>query len=83
LWIGTNNGLYYSKDGNSTYRHVENGLGHYNIQSLLENNRGELWIGSAAGYLTKFDGKEFVIYSLTDDESGDSRKYNVHCREIK
>ncbi|MCI0611535.1 hypothetical protein L0244_00955, partial [bacterium] len=72
LWIGNNNGLYYFKDGLVRTRQVENGPGHYNIQSLLENKRGELWIGAATGYLTKFDGKEFVIYSLADDESGDS-----------
>lgn len=72
LWIGTFTDLRYFNNGLLRTFRDKMGMHQPNILSLLENIRGELWIGSAHGYLTKYDGHQFTRYQLVDSISGES-----------
>jgi signal transduction histidine kinase/AraC-like DNA-binding protein/streptogramin lyase len=72
LWIGTaNSGLnLYNRETNSFTRFDKNhGLASNNINSILEDNQGNLWIATMAG-ITKMngDGSSIVNYSLALDK---------------
>ena len=35
----------------------------YNVRTIVEDNNGNIWIGSRAGLLIRYDGKSFVDFS--------------------
>ncbi|MFZ1291367.1 MAG: two-component regulator propeller domain-containing protein [Melioribacteraceae bacterium] len=48
---------------------IEEGLSQSTVLSILQDQRGYLWFGTANG-LNRFDGYEFVVYNnITDDSS--------------
>ena len=57
----------YSKDQNphsfSTFKKLQ-GLKHDNINCLLEDSKGNLWLGTQGAGVTKYDGKSFTHYSI-------------------
>ena len=48
---------------NVTYVTMDNGLPHNFIDDLYKDNRGFLWISTAGGGLSRYDGYEFVNYN--------------------
>lgn len=48
---------------NSTYVTMNDGLPHNFIDDLYKDSRGFLWISTAGGGLSRFDGYEFVNYN--------------------
>jgi signal transduction histidine kinase/ligand-binding sensor domain-containing protein len=78
LWVGTStNGVYFCKpDGTilDTYD-ISNGLPSNIIQSIVEDNAGNIWISSDGG-ITRFDHKtkKFRNYSKEDGLQGDQFK---------
>lgn len=45
---------------------VKDGVAQSQVFSLLQDNRGYLWMGTRGGGLTRFDGTEFKTFSLKD-----------------
>ena len=69
LWIGTNNGLVQLDKGDLSNKVVFNtsnsSLPSNNIQSIVIDNNGVLWIGTGNG-LTKYDGTSWTIFNDTN-----------------
>lgn len=60
LWFGTTENGLYKYDGKSFHRFLAtDGLNSNNIYSIIEDNDGKIWIGTAAG-LCFYDGKSFT-----------------------
>ena len=47
---------------NIQYLGVEEGLSDYYIFSILEDSRGNLWFGSSDGNLTRYDGRNMIVF---------------------
>jgi signal transduction histidine kinase/streptogramin lyase len=78
LWVGTStNGVYFCKpDGTILYTYdISNGLPSNIIQSIIEDNAGNIWISSNGG-ISRFDRKtkKFRNYSKEDGLQGDQFK---------
>jgi signal transduction histidine kinase/ligand-binding sensor domain-containing protein len=78
LWVGTStNGVYFCKpDGTIIYTYdISNGLPSNIIQSIIEDNAGNIWISSDGG-ISRFDHKtkKFRNYSKEDGLQGDQFK---------
>jgi signal transduction histidine kinase/ligand-binding sensor domain-containing protein len=63
LWIGTRDSLTkFDRQGRTVLQHLP-----YHVLSLLENSRGELWVGTEAGLvLLAPDGSEEARFSLPE-----------------
>ncbi|MCB0431237.1 MAG: SpoIIE family protein phosphatase [Flavobacteriales bacterium] len=64
-WIGTR-----AQTSNFTHYGVENGLSQTQVQTLVQDDLGNLWIGTMAG-LAKYDGRKFTAYRKDDGLSED------------
>ncbi len=66
LWFGTNvyDLMRYNRD-TLEYFTEKDGLGGGRITGFVEDDKGNVWIGTYAG-LTKFDGKSFTTYTEKD-----------------
>ncbi len=62
LWIGTNEGLNYYKDG--VLHKFELPHTSIAIRSLMEDRAGNLWIGTYGAGLIKYDGVNFKIFNV-------------------
>jgi signal transduction histidine kinase/ligand-binding sensor domain-containing protein len=51
---------------------VADGLGSNCVLSLLQDNEGDLWVGTRGGGVSRFDGGEVVTYSTVDGLAGDT-----------
>ncbi|MFT3781824.1 MAG: response regulator [Nibricoccus sp.] len=74
LWIGTQRGLNYLKDGKLTLQTAEDGLPSSVILSLQMDRDGNLWIGTSAGLVRRTGGR-FQRVELGDADTLNS----VHC----
>ncbi len=64
-----------SKDNatvNVQYLDVEQGLGYSYVYGLLEDKRGNIWIGMDGTGLSKYDGVNFTTYTTKEGLSGNS-----------
>src|ERR1035437_6998418 len=52
------------------YYGLEQGLSQSQIQGITQDNDGNLWVGTLSG-LTKYNGKEFKVYSRKDSLAED------------
>lgn len=51
-------------DGKSfTNFNTKDGLGNYSVWSMLEDNKGNIWVGTRNNGLYRFDGKTFTCFS--------------------
>ncbi|MDS4057848.1 MAG: two-component regulator propeller domain-containing protein, partial [Candidatus Contendobacter sp.] len=57
MWIGTSGGLnrFDPRAGRFTVYRRKDGLSSDRINTILEDNRGQLWLGTADGGITRFD----------------------------
>ncbi len=89
LWIGTNNGLnkfqiinlnhgqdiYNFKVDVRSFNNID-GLANNSVNSIIEDNNGNLWVGTGAG-ISKFDTKtkHFINFSSEDGINGTRMNY--------
>ncbi|MCK6648372.1 MAG: SpoIIE family protein phosphatase [Bacteroidia bacterium] len=62
--------ISYSQTTSFIYYGVEQGLSQSQVQSITQDNDGNLWIATLSG-LTKYNGKEFQSYSRKDSLAED------------
>lgn len=70
IYIGTHNGLYQLAPATGGLKnfHVNNGLIDEDINAVLCQANGTVWIGSKSG-LISFNGKEFSYYTIASDNN--------------
>jgi ligand-binding sensor domain-containing protein/serine phosphatase RsbU (regulator of sigma subunit) len=65
----------FTKDQNpnnfSTFGKLQ-GLKHGSINCLLEDNRGNIWLGTPGGGITKYDGKSFTHFTVKEGLNSNS-----------
>lgn len=59
LWVGGNKGLFRRKAGKQSFE-LEKGV---DVKSVIEDNRGHIWIGTWADGLLRFDPSKQEFYS--------------------
>lgn len=63
--------LGLSQTYNFEYYNVEEGLSQSQVNSIIQDSRGHLWIGTQGGGACKFDGLTFTQFKEADGMSGD------------
>lgn len=63
LWIGTENGVSRMENGMFTTIDQSNGLGHNSCWDITEDSDGNMWFASYGGGVSKFDGKNFTVFT--------------------
>lgn len=82
IWLGTNSGLY-SYDGQGLRRYgaqegSPHGLSHDHAWAMLEDQAGDLWVGTAGGGLNRFDRRARTFEHFTaDDGLGNNVVYGL------
>ncbi|RPH37133.1 response regulator [bacterium] len=83
LWIGSTRGLVRIRDGESKVYGVADGMADDWVNTICDDHRGSLWIGSTRGGLTRFRDGKFTsytsrnglftneIYCILGDDQGD------------
>lgn len=66
LWIGTENGVSRMENGMFTTIDESNGLGHNSCWDITEDADGNMWFASYGGGVSKFDGKNFTVFTTKD-----------------
>ena len=92
LWIGTNNGLnkFVVKDSEShqkfpsppnveiTHFTIENGLADNSVKSIVEDDNGNLWLGTGSGIsLFDTDKNQFTNFGKTDGVIGSDFNFSA------
>lgn len=68
LWIGTlGGGLLRFKDGHFTRFTMREGLPNEHVSQILEDDRGQLWLGTRAG-IARVDKRELTAFAHGADE---------------
>lgn len=70
MWLLLYNHSLQSQTTSFIYYGLEQGLSQSQIQGITQDDDGNLWIGTLSG-LTKYNGKEFKIYSRKDSLAED------------
>ncbi len=60
----------FSQTYNFEYYNLEEGLSQSSVQSIIQDSRGFLWIGTSGGGVCKFDGLTFTKYSEKEGIAG-------------
>ena len=68
LFSGTN--FSFSQNYNFRNYSLEDGLSQSEVNSVFEDSRGFLWLGTSGGGVCRFDGNEFITYEEADGLSG-------------
>lgn len=66
VWIGTTTGLYRWRDRTITIHGVSNGLSSNLAYSILQDRRGDVWIGTNGFGVNRYAQGRFVTLSTTD-----------------
>ncbi|MDF1673351.1 MAG: two-component regulator propeller domain-containing protein [Vicingaceae bacterium] len=61
----------FTQTYNFEYYNVEEGLSQSQVNSIIQDSRGHLWIGTQGGGACKFDGLTFTKFKEADGMSGD------------
>jgi len=68
VWLGTNDGLNRWKDGRNTiYRKRSSGLPDNRVASLLQDNRGRIWVSTLRGIAYLASGRFIHVGSVPDE----------------
>jgi len=62
LWIGTNKGAYYFKNGNLQYFDGTNGFTNYPVYNIFKDIDNNIWFGTNGAGAFRFDGDSFLIF---------------------
>ncbi len=71
LWIGTTGGLVkINKTSGETifFDKLKSALPDNNVLSLVTDVSGNIWIGTSAGGLAKFDGTNWTVYNSSNSD---------------
>lgn len=68
LWFGGYTGLY-RYDGTEFKKYLMDGRA-LPVNQIVQDKKGNLWIGTNGEGIYRFDGKEFTEYQLNDEEQG-------------
>ena len=63
LWIGTENGVSRMENGSFSTIDESDGLGHNSCWDISQDANGNMWFASYGGGVSKFDGKNFAIFT--------------------
>jgi hypothetical protein len=63
FWIGTSRGLVRIKDGKSTIFDTHDGISDLWVNSIFDDQHGDLWISSPRGGITRYKNGKFTAYS--------------------
>jgi ligand-binding sensor domain-containing protein len=68
LLISCGGGFLFGQDFTYTIRNYKavDGLPQSQVNIVLEDKNGYLWIGTQGGGLARFDGREFIVYTTLD-----------------
>jgi ligand-binding sensor domain-containing protein len=68
LWRSSwGSGIYMTDSKGTTFYTKENGLpDNYPMGGFLEDSKGNIWIGSRYGGVSRFDGEKWVSFNTTD-----------------
>ncbi|MGB3078453.1 MAG: two-component regulator propeller domain-containing protein, partial [Saprospiraceae bacterium] len=71
IWMGSEgNGLIKFDQASFTFYTDVNGLADNSIMCILQDSKGNLWIGTRKG-VSKFDGKSFINFTKSQGLAGD------------
>lgn len=76
IWIGTNNGLYLLDIHENKISHIES-LPYTTITSIIENEKGHLWMGTHRGLVEYLPKEDRYIYYSTNSEANSYLSYNT------
>ena len=75
LFVGLIGGVCFAlkaQQYRATSFSIENGLTQSQVKALLQDSRGHIWMGTAGGGLSRFDGHEFKTFGIDEGlASGD------------
>jgi signal transduction histidine kinase/ligand-binding sensor domain-containing protein len=71
IWMGTPHGLLRARGGKIDRFTTADGLSHDNVSTLLEDQRGNLWIGTAGGGLTRLSHGRMMPLTTSEGLSND------------
>lgn len=80
LWIGTQNGLFIANGENVKHLSTAEGLANTCIRSLVEDGKGNTWVGTAAGISRVSSDFYITNYSLFDSHPSVSLNERAACR---
>lgn len=74
VWIGTHgnrDGGLDRFDGKkfTNFHKTDDGFSHNNILAIMEDQAGDLWLGSGTGAMTIFDGKHFKEFTTKEGQT--------------
>ena len=64
LWIGTENGVSLYEGGTFTNLYKQDGLSQNSCWGICEDTNNNMWFASYGGGVTKFDGKNFKVFTI-------------------
>jgi signal transduction histidine kinase/ligand-binding sensor domain-containing protein len=79
IWAGASSGLRRWKNGQTTIYTMKDGLPDNSVESLLEDDRGRIWIATTLGVIV-FEGGRFAassvpaggfVHAMAEDTAGD------------
>jgi len=69
VYIGTEAGVSIYNNGNWSYLTVDSGLVSNNVKAIEIDGNGHLWIGTYDKGISKYDGKNWVVYNNANTNS--------------
>lgn len=76
LWVGSNKGLFYKKSGDKTFEMrdplMRKGSPGLDIKSIIEDKRGNLWVGTWSRGLYRYDSQTEYFYAYEGINPGQS-----------
>jgi serine phosphatase RsbU (regulator of sigma subunit)/ligand-binding sensor domain-containing protein len=66
-WVGTTNGLYRVEASRVTHHSRADGLADDHISALFEDDEENLWVGTAGGGVSLYDGGQFATFAGGED----------------
>ena len=71
LWVAAENGLFSFEDGKKKQYTKKDGLNAFPPTTLTEDKNGNIWCSSVYGWVSYFDGKQFVNFDKENGLKGD------------
>jgi ligand-binding sensor domain-containing protein len=64
MWFATDgNGIFTFKNGEFTHLTTKNGLSDNHVADIHQDTKGNIWIGSFYGGVSRYDGQKFTHFT--------------------
>ncbi|RCH54957.1 hypothetical protein DJ568_10815 [Mucilaginibacter hurinus] len=63
IWVGTDKGAYYFKNGTYTHFTAENGLSDNPVTYIYKDKSDNLWLATSGSGIFKYEGDAYVTYN--------------------